>query len=233
MSWLISRAMMEAYANSRSSLGLVGEYSADTCLGGEPSAPSNGSPTPQAFLPPDRMTAFSCLSRFGMTCAPLTDDLGEAVLMWCQEVSRAKRTAAHLEGGLWRMISGRRCDGSWQMSLPGTYLPKTSTDAQLTGRQTILRRWVIPSDVWRFPRQTWVRTTYGDAVGYLHTPTTIANFCAPSMQKHPSCRAWRKVFGAVSPNAFEYLMGWPLGWTDLRPLATAKSPSALQQLGGC
>lgn len=37
---------------------------------------------PQAYCAPDRMTAFSRLSRFGMTCAPLTDDRGAALLTW-------------------------------------------------------------------------------------------------------------------------------------------------------
>ena len=40
MSWLISRAMMEACANSPSLPGLVAAYSADTCSDGAPSAPS-------------------------------------------------------------------------------------------------------------------------------------------------------------------------------------------------
>lgn len=218
MSWHFSRALVE-------------EFSGATCSDGARSALSSGSHTPPLFLPKDRMTAFSSLSRFGMTFGHLTDDLGADVLMWCREVSRVKRTAAHLEDKLWQTICGRKCDGSWQMSLPGTYLPRTSTDAQLIGRQTTLRRWVTPSDAWKFQRQTWVRTTYGEDVGYLHTPTTIANFCAPSMQKHPSCRAWQQVFGAVSPGAFEYLMGWPEGWTDLKPLETGKFQSAQPPLG--
>lgn len=67
MSWLISRALMDAYANSPSSPGLVEEYSAGTCSDGGRYALSSGSPTPQAFLPSDRMTAFSRPSRFGMT----------------------------------------------------------------------------------------------------------------------------------------------------------------------
>ena len=34
-------------------------------------------------------------------------------------------------------------------------------------------------------------------------------------------------------NMAEYLMGWPLGWTDLEPLETAKFRLWLQQHGGC
>ncbi len=220
MSWLFSRALVE-------------EYLADTCSDGAPFVPSSGSPTPQAYLPPDRMTAFSRPSRFGMTFAPLTADRGEALLTLYLAAFRAKPIPRRLRERTLRMISGRKCGGSWQMSLPGTYLPKMLADERSIGRQTTLSQWVTLSDAWKYRRQTWALTTYGAGIGYLHTPTTIANFCAPSMQKHPSCRAWRKVFGAVSPSAFEYLMGWPLGWTDLKPLATDKSHSALQQRGDC
>jgi hypothetical protein len=32
--------------------------------------------------------------------------------------------------------------------------------------------------------------------------------------------------GSLNPTWVEWLMGWPLGWTDLQPLATAKSLNA-------
>lgn len=67
MSWLFSQA-------------LVVEFSAVTCLDGALSVPSNSIPMQQAYLSPDKMTEFSRLSRFGMTFAPLTDDLGADVL---------------------------------------------------------------------------------------------------------------------------------------------------------
>lgn len=84
MSWLFSQA-------------LVAEYSAVTCLDGAPSAQSNGNPIPQAYCVPDKMTAFSRLSRFGMTFAPLTESRGEELLMSYQVAFRAKTSA--LRGG--------------------------------------------------------------------------------------------------------------------------------------
>jgi DNA (cytosine-5)-methyltransferase 1 len=47
-----------------------------------------------------------------------------------------------------------------------------------------------------------------------------------SMVVHPTS-------GQLNPTWVEWLMGWPLGWTDLKPLETDKCPSALQQHGGC
>jgi hypothetical protein len=85
MSWLFSQA-------------LVAAYSADTSSAGEPSAPSNGNPIPQAYCAPDKMTAFSRLSRFGMTYAPLTATHGEAVLT-SYLAAFPVRTSAPLGGG--------------------------------------------------------------------------------------------------------------------------------------
>ncbi len=38
-----------------------------------------------------------------------------------------------------------------------------------------------------------------------------------------------KIGGQLNPTWVEWLMGWPLGWTDLRPLAMDKFQSWLQQ----
>jgi hypothetical protein len=81
MSWLFSRALVEVFSDA-------------TCSDGARSALSNGNPTPQAFLPPDRMTAFSRPSRFGMTFAPLTDSLGAGLLTWFRGDFLAKTSAS-------------------------------------------------------------------------------------------------------------------------------------------
>jgi hypothetical protein len=81
MSWLYSRALVEGYLGA-------------SCSDGERSVPLRSTPTAQAFLWPDRMTAFSSLSRYGMTCGPLTGGHGEGLLTWFLEVSRAKTLAA-------------------------------------------------------------------------------------------------------------------------------------------
>ena len=114
MSWLFSQA-------------LVAEYSAGTCSGGEQSALLSANPTPHAYLPSDRMTAFSRPSRFGMTFAPLTDDRGAELLTWFLADSRAKTSARPARaqestasdpacGGRWRELSVRydRDTCSWR-----------------------------------------------------------------------------------------------------------------------
>lgn len=81
MSWLYSRALVEEY---------LGENYSD----GEQCVPSSGNPTPQVFLPPDKTTRFWNLSRYGMTCKPLTEHRGEELLTLFQAGFRARTSAA-------------------------------------------------------------------------------------------------------------------------------------------
>ena len=67
MSWLFSRVLVEEYLEGNSS-------------DGEQCALSSGNPMPQVFLPPDKTTRFWNLSRYGMTCKPLTESRGEELL---------------------------------------------------------------------------------------------------------------------------------------------------------
>ena len=99
MSWLFSAALVEAFSEATSS-------------DGAPSALSNGNHTPQAYCAPDKMTAFSRLSRFGMTYAPLTADRGEALCKSYRAVFRARTSAqrggAGIDGersGMWREMA--------------------------------------------------------------------------------------------------------------------------------
>jgi hypothetical protein len=67
MSWLFSRALVEA-------------YSGDTSSGGERCAQLNVMPSPHPFWRNDRTIDASSLSRFGPTCAVLTAERGAGVL---------------------------------------------------------------------------------------------------------------------------------------------------------
>jgi len=80
MSWLFSRALVEASG-------------VDISSDGEPSAPSNSTPTPQVYWSPGRTTERCPPSRYGMTSERLTDVRGEAVLTWSLEDSRARTSA--------------------------------------------------------------------------------------------------------------------------------------------
>ncbi len=99
MSWTISNALMqsyESYENSRFSPELVAESSAASCVESEPSAPSKSTPTVALYCAPDKMMGRLNLSRYGMTCAHLTDDLGAGLLMWFQRGFRVQTSASRI-----------------------------------------------------------------------------------------------------------------------------------------
>lgn len=142
----------------------------------------------------------------------------------CQAFSSAARG-----GILRRKISGPRCSVLFARSNPGSFLEKTSAPKQSTPPATTLKRWVTKPEQFPWPRRTWVRIMHGNAIGFLHTPTTKANYSAESMQKWPCARSYTLVFGRPNPTNQEWLMGWPIGWSDIQPLETDRFHSWLSK----
>jgi hypothetical protein len=166
MSWLYSQALVE-------------EYSAANCSDGEPSAPLSGNPTQLAYLPPDKMTAFSRLSRFGMTFKPLTADRGEALLTLYLADFRAKTLAAQ-EKGLELMGSAQGCGEKWRGSSarydPDSRSWKTHQYSLLGGLTEFSEtwpRWGLMRNGELFPQQTLVPPTGETESGLL--PTLLAS----------------------------------------------------------
>jgi len=294
MSWHFSQA-------------LVAKYSADTFSAGAPSAPLSGSPIPQAFLSPDRMKAFSRLSRFGMTCEPLTDDLGEDLLTWFRAASLVRTSAQPAKaqestesaaacGSTWRESSVKYCLASsgwkthrclweedlewysltlpkWGMMRVGVLWERTTpehltseTESGLlanvptptammadrssiqtqakyvnrTGKQTNIKAWV-GMQMWPTPCATDHKGsgktgTLRDRLDYAteRGATKSNTYATPQARdfRTGSTDRWEnpersrnlndQVGGQLNPTWVEWLMGWPLGWTDLKPLETDK-----------
>ncbi len=258
MSWLYSQALVEAFSGGGG------------CSDGAPSALLSGSPTPQAYLPPDRMTAFSRPSRFGMTFAPLTDDHGAAVLTSFLAAFPA-RTSAWPAKAPALTESEAACGPTWRVSLarfdPVTSSWKTAQRSllgDLDESSVIWPRSGMTADgqCWELP--TLERRTSGTDSGLWPTPTVCGNYnrkgaspasgdgLATAVLKcaTPTARDWRsgkasqatmernsrplseQIGGSLNPTWVEWLMAWPLGWTDLKPLATDKSHFAQQPHGG-
>ena len=276
MSWLYSRALVEA------------------CLGGGYSdgalfAQSSGEPIPQAYCAPDKMTDFSRLSRFGMTCKPLTEFHGEELLTWFRAGFPVKTSASQdaeqeLQG------KSQACGITWRASLakfcPDTFSWKTVQlsfleDSELSlviwprsGMTANGRCWELPmlgqtiaekesgselKEMWPTPcaqegsgggsskdaqkaidrvkRPSGAHRTLHlrDAVMLWPTPTAhnAKETGAKSQMGRNTVQLGDMVGGQLNPTFVEWLMGWPLGWTDLKPLVTDKSHCALQQHGDC
>ena len=240
MNWLFSRA-------------LVAEYSADTCSDGAPSAPSSGSPMPQAYLSPDRMTVFSRPSRFGMTFAPLTDDRGEGLLTWFRAGFRA-RTSALQERAPASTAIGPGCGPTWRASLAtfdrDSSTWKTVQRSLLEGSDECSVTWprsgmTADGRCWELPmsgRRTseigcgWSAPT-PTASDHKRTPQKLSYAHRPQTRGVPDDLAKWAVrrsgldHAQLVPTLWEWMMGWPLGWTDLKPLGTDKFRQWLQQHG--
>ena len=157
----------------------------------------------------------------------------EGLLMSYLAASHVRRLVAQPEGRtLEKKIYGRTCTRSSALFLPVMCSLKTYQQRRSSWRKQTLRNLVTKPKCFPFPRKTWVLTTHGKDFGYLHTPTTKANYAARSMQKWQACRNFVKVFGKPTPENQEWLMGLPIGWTDTRPLGTDNFRLWLRQLCG-
>ena len=131
MSWLFSQALVE-------------EYSEGISLDGAQSAQSSGKPTQQAYCAPDKMTAFSRLSRFGMTFKPLTESRGEELLTLYLEDFRARTLAAperELESKDKKVECGRNSQELLARYDPSTSLWRTAQCSLLEDLEQCLETW--------------------------------------------------------------------------------------------
>jgi hypothetical protein len=228
MAWLISQALMRNFENSHFSPEPVAESSAGISSDGAPSAPSSETPMPQAYCAPDRMKAFSRLSRSGMTFAPLTADRGEDVLTWCLADSLAK-TSPQPDAGQELTGPGRGCGEKWRELLVKYDLDLSSWrthrclfDEALPWSSVTLPRWGMMRRGVCWERLTLGRRTSERGSGLWPTPTAHSAkegaYPAEYDRKTPTLGA--RVGGKPNPMWVEWLMGWPTGWTDLGPLET-------------
>ena len=63
------------------------------------------------------------------------------------------------------------------------------------------------------------------------TPTVCGNYNRKGLSKTSGDGLATQVGGKLNPTWVEWLMGWPLGWTDLKPLETVKYPYVPQLHG--
>jgi len=259
MSWLFSQAVVEAYLP-------------DICSDGEPSAQSNGNLTQLAYLPPDRMTAFSRLSRFGMTFRRLTADRGEALLTLYRAAFHV-RTSPQPDAEQALTASDQECGERWHGWLakfdPSTSSLKTpqcslfeegceslktlprsgmTRSGTLWERQTLVHRisetesgllLPTPDTTNRDNKKVLYSKNAPSQSGrslatYARTwPTPTAHNAketnAPSEHNRNTTTLAAQAGGSLNPTWVEWLMGWPLGWTDLKPLEMDKFQQWRQQ----
>jgi len=231
MSWLFSQALVE-------------EYLGDICSDGEQSVPLSGNNTQQAYCAPDKMTAFSRLSRFGMTYKPLTEDRKEELLTLFREDFHAK-TSQQQEKAQELMENDQECGDKWLASFTrydqSTSLWKTHQCSLLGDLDEFLETW----PQWGLMRdgECWEQVTLERHIREIEFglsqkkwPTPVCQDSRHAISRHldSTNQHWKSNLGEVvmslepttdgrlNPTWVEWLMGWPLEWTDLKPLAMDK-----------
>ena len=227
-------------------------YSEESYLAGEQSVQSSGKPIPQAYCAPDKMTDFSRFSRFGMTFAALTESLGEALLMsflagfhakTCPLQSKEETDLTEKE-----VDSGERWGGLLARLDPDTSLWRTVQCSLIEDSIECLQifpNWGLMQDGVLWEQTPLVLPTEGKDFGWL--PTPVATDYMTGKLNGIEYRSKRFIrtsltsgteFGAkladafrlmttkaLPPNFSEWMMGYPLGWTDLRDAETVKCHS--------
>jgi hypothetical protein len=260
MSWLFSLALVE-------------EYLGDISLDGEQSVPLNGKPIQQAYCVPGKMTDFYRVSQFGMMFKPLTESLGEELLMLYQEDFHAK-TYQQQEKEQELKESAQECGKKWLVSFAkfdqDLFMWKTPQCSFIEDSEQFLDswpRWGLMLDGESLELQTLELNITDREFGLLpngenffHTPTTGRDGGSNSRKalKKRKETVWPTpttpsgggnaggsgahknavkngtyIPSLINPNLYEWLMGWPLGWTDLKPLETDKFHKWLELHGNC
>ena len=242
MSWLFSQALVEEYWE--------GNFS-----DGEQSAPLSGKPIQQAYCSQDKMTDFSRLSQYGMTFKPLTENLGQELLMSFLEAFPVK-TLVQSEKALASRESDQECGEKWHGWLAkydqnscSWRTAQCSLIEDLNECLETLPRSGMTRDGLLWEQETLGQTIKETEFGLLgKLPTPLAsdwkkytknkeyhlkrNWDLPNklvQLGHPPTKNGH--WGAYHPVLSESMMLWPLGWTELKPLEMDKSHFVRQQHG--
>lgn len=241
MSWLFSQALVE-------------EFSRQNSAAIEPSAQLNVMPTQHQFWWRDKPMEPSRLSRFGLTCALLTADRGEALLTWYLAGFRARTSAlpaAATDSTASAPASGWRWPASFAKWDPATCEWKTRQCSLVEDSTVFSGTW----PAWGSMRDgecseltPLVLPNTEHESGFWQTPTTrdgkgqsgLGNRIKRGKPGKPHvANLCDQIVDCGRPDLvrsipFRYsLMGWPTGWTDCAPLATDKFRQWQQLHGVC
>ena len=254
MSWLISKALFNSLsANLPCSLAPVAASLADCFSAGAASVQLSATDTPPPLWWRDKTTAVSRLSRFGIALKLSTGDLGAALLTLFRQAFPV-RTSALPATAKGLTATNPDCGSKLPASLVKW---DRASSCWKTAQCSLFADLDVFSDSW----PAWGMMRNGEcwalptpsvlAAGRASTMSEIASGLLPRFMT-PNARDWKdcgstqgnrkspnlgtQVGGRLNPTWAEWLMGWPVGWTALEPLATDSFRSWLRSqrrvLGG-
>ena len=228
---------------------LEGEFLEDICLGGEQCVPLKSKITHAVFYCNGKLMDSYLDSLSGTMLEPLTENLGKEKSMLSAVDSHA-RTSVLRGGGEDLMVQDQDYGAKWQELLarynPLTHSWRTLQCSLFEDLELSLEtfpRWGMTVGGELFQLQTLVQFTKDKEFGYWPTPTASDWKATGKLetlkrqgdrdghQNRPQYQYARLFNNKMPLVASEMMMLWPLGWTDLKPLAMDKSLCVQQQHG--
>ena len=221
----------------------------DVCSGGELLQPLKSKITHAEFYCNGKLMDFYLDSLSGTTFAHSMESLGEGKSMSSQAVFHARTLVPQeKEQDLTESVQdfGEKWQGSFAKYDPATHslrTPQYSLFEDSTEFCAILPKWglMLNGELWE--QQTLVQSTRGIEFGLSPnlppppskwpTPTTPSGGgnCGGSGAYKNAIKNGTHIPHSINPNLYEWLMGWPIGWTDLAPVVTGRWPFVPQQHG--
>lgn len=235
MSWLFSQA-------------LAAEYLPATCLDGEQFAQLSVMPTQHKFSRNGKTINACRLSRFGLMCAVLTADRGKELLTLYLADFRA-RTLAQMATAPALMATAQDYGLKWHESSvrfdldsSAWKIRRDSGEKVLPWSLVTLPSWGMSANGFVFQHPTLARPMKEIGCGLWPTAkATIRGDCPSERRRRtPDLPAAIKIRplpnglapsqdGQLNPQWVEWFMGWPIGWTELKPLEMARFQEWQQQ----
>ena len=135
------------------------------------------------------------------------------------------KTGMTVNGLLWELpMLERRTKESVYGSLESWPTPRSCSAMAAT---------ITPESAWNEKRNPNLETIVGQRMWPTPTAHNAKETNAPSEANRNTPTLANQVGGKLNPTWVEWLMGWPLGWTDLKPLVMDKCHYVQLPLGDC
>ena len=130
----------------------------------------------------------------------------------------------------WGLMRSGEC---WEQQMLALHTSETESGLWPTPRScSAMAATITPENSWAWNRFLNLETVVGRRMFPTPTAHNAKETNAPSeaLRNEPTLAS--RVGGKLNPMWVEWLMGWPLGWTDLKPLETDKFQRWLDEHGG-
>ena len=220
----------------------------DICSGGELLQPLKSKITHAEFYCNGKLMDSYLDSLSGMTSEHSMENLGEEKSMLSQVDSLVR--ICHPQEKAQDLMesdqdSGEKWQGSFAKYNPDTHslrTPQCLLFEDSTEFCAILPKWGLMLDGELWEQQTLVQSTREIESGLSPTPPPPDNWptpttpsgggnCGGSGAYKNAIKNGTHIPHSINPNLYEWLMGWPIGWTDLKPLGMDKWPFVPQPHG--